>query len=190
MLLTRCVLIILALFTLKTLWGFIGDYYTNEPLYFGYHPYEDTQHALGQRLFYTEPDFAVSSDGYTFTLTRAAHWHEKIPIQNSTSVIEQDVLYFEIEVFNPLPWAQPNEAYRHFWATDSLGNRYCSIYHSQGQDMRVYGSHDRTGLFTYTLDMRLENSLSRDAQWIDIHYDCSGRNLIWRIDLTGGGEDA
>lgn len=39
---------------------------------------------------------------------------------------------------------------------------------------------------TCIYEMELTDFLSQDAQWIDLHYDRAGRDMVLRIDLTGG----
>jgi len=171
MVVTRCILIAVLTILVLPMWRYLDTLSINAPTYTDYHPYEDAENGS---IFYAEPNLSDSSDGYTFTLTQAALWPE-------------DRFYFQIEITNPRPWADQPNVVQWFWAEDSLGNYYhCMNNANVSADSFVYGSMDRTGWLTYTLSMKLQNYVSQDASWIDIHYDRAGRDLIFRIDLTGG----
>lgn len=148
-------------------------------------PYADTSYSSRTRLFYAEPDISVQSDGYTLTLTRAAVWHYEY---NAPSEEDGDTFYCQIEVFNPRPWAEHTYIGTRFWAVDSLGNTYDSYYGRVPNDGMPYVSSgcSQSGPLTYTQDMWIVGYRSQEAKWIEFHYDRSGRDLVWRIDLTGG----
>lgn len=60
-----------------------------------------------------------------------------------------------------------------------------SDYIQEGQ-MAVIGNLTRKGPFSYTMELWLSNFRSEDADWIEIRYDREGRDIVLRIDLTGG----
>jgi hypothetical protein len=73
-----------------------------------------------------------------------------------------------------------------FWAVDSLGNYYYP-YSAVAFDLpRVIrgGSSATAGIYNATMALTLFDA---DAQWVEIRYDRDGRDLVFRIDLTGGG---
>ena len=74
-----------------------------------------------------------------------------------------------------------------FWAVDSLGNVYAS-YANDGYTWQkaLYGSVNGTGFFSHTMELWFSNFCSQDADWIELRYDRSGRDIRLRIDLTGG----
>lgn len=155
-----------------------------------FQPYTETFHQSlysdRTRLFHAAPDQSVRCDGYTLTLTQAAVWHESY-LGQQISDKERDYLYFQIEVFNPRPWAEHSDVSGWFWAVDSLGNTYDSDHkHIQNYTPYITGSVDRTGPLTTTHDMWISDYRSLDAEWIEFHYDRSGRDLVFRLDLTGG----
>ena len=135
-----------------------------------------------KRIFYEEPMQSVQSDGYTITLTKAAIWHTDEP------GAEDDLsFYFQMEVFNPRPWAAVSDTPRWFWAVDSLGNAYDCYYegiHNFAPYIAGNGYH--TGPLTYTHDMWISDYRSEDAEWIEFHYDRDGRDLVLRLNLAGG----
>ena len=93
-----------------------------------------------------------------------------------------------MEVSSLLQWAELDDIpYRDFWAVDSLGNVYCtssvSGYTTQSW---VSGDLERTGFFTYPMNLYLTNFCSQDADWLELRYDRNGRDIRLRIDLTGG----
>ena len=155
-----------------------------------YDPYTATQHEgmyiLDTRLFYKEVNQSEKSDGTTFTLTQAALWHvDYTNVENDDH--DYDRFYFQIEAFNPLPWTGKSEAMDWVWGVDSLGNYY-DCYHKGIRNYAPYIwiSSSHTGFLTYTYSMEITDYRSQEAEWIEFHYDRSDRDLVWRIDLTGG----
>lgn len=69
---------------------------------------------------------------------------------------------------------------------DDLGNYYCASYEAAPGVPAVQSSMYHTGPLTYLHDLYLTDYTSQDAQWIELHYDRAGRDLVLRIDLTGG----
>ena len=137
------------------------------------------------RVLYTEPNCSDSSDGYTFTVTKAAYWEGSYSDESGTR--ETHDFYFRMEVTNPRLWAGGTEAPRWFYAVDNLGNYYYAFYESdRSPEGSVVGNGVRTGLFTDTWEMWIEDYVSRDADWLELRYDKEGRDLALRIDLTGG----
>ncbi len=141
----------------------------------------------GERVFFAEPMSRDESDGTRFTLTHAAEWHISSTAEDGT-VTESDEFYLSVEVFNPRPWAQYSETMREFYAVDSLGNRYNSYEESYHvNDPALVGGYMRSGYCTQTWQMWLAEYCSQEAEWIELRYDQSGRDVRLRIDLTGGG---
>lgn len=138
---------------------------------------EDTGRTL---LFLSSPNVTQRSDGYTFTLTHAVHWRNE--------EYDNSVFLVYMKESHPLPWAQHGAAGEWFWAEDSLGNVYeCYCDHHPDEDtpvLSVWGNE--TGPFSYTYALWPSTDVPEDAQWLDIRYTRDGRNLVWRIDLTGG----
>ncbi len=184
------VLRVMLCLTLLCCCGFLlGRYFFLEgyehPVYYRYDPYGsgfafDSAGQM-QRLLYAAPNAGAESDGYFFTLTQAALWQEE-----GTDGTVTERFYFQVRVQNPLPWAGHDDILRYFWAEDSLGNRYHGAY-EPGTGPSVQGSLYHTGPLTWNHDMYLTEFLSQDAQWIDLHYDRAGRDVVLRIDLEGGG---
>lgn len=191
---SRRVLAVIACLTLLCFSGriiaelFFTDGY-EQPAYVRYDPYRDTSVYDGvcqlDRTFYSSPGTAVSSDGYTFTLTETALWHSAYT-DNAGQPKAEDRLHFRIRVTNPRPWADHEDISRWFWAVDDLGNYYCASYEASTAAPSVQSSVYHTGPLTYLHDLYLTDYASQEAQWIEIHYDRSGRDLVLRIDLTGG----
>ena len=153
-----------------------GDLYISDesPLLFPQDLFESTADDSGKRVLY--PGCTANSDGYTFTVTKAACWDD-----------DSDRFYFRMEVTNPRPWAGFTEAPRWFHAVDSLGNYYYACFEGDRTvDPTIVGNGVWTGLFTYTWDMWADNYCSQDADWIELRYDRDGRDVALHIDLTGG----
>lgn len=138
-----------------------------------------------RRILDIDPNDSDRSDGFTFDATRAVMlYHDDYADDSQDSYS----FWFRIQVTNPLQWAEMDDIpLNDFWAVDSFGNVYCSGNQFAYSSQRfVSGNHERTGFFSYTLDMWLTNFCSQEADWIEIRYDRNGRDIRLRIDLTGG----
>lgn len=175
---------------------YMSEQYYSQPLnIYGYDPYgpgtATVQDIPCQRTLLVKPGESVIVDGYTFTLTKAAMWEHSRIAEDGSTYIEQP-FFFRIRVTNPIPWAGEPQISEDLWAMDSLGNYYYSSHTGhRWNENTVAGKSYHTAPFTYVYDMLLlppDNPGYRDAEWVEIHYDRSGRNLVLRIDLTGEGD--
>ena len=139
-----------------------------------------------ERTFYAEPMSRDFSDGYRFTLTKASEWHEEGSIDGRK--IDDYSFFLSVEAFNLRPWALHSDILREFYAVDSLGNRYEAHTRSfyNGKTPTLAGNPVRTGLCTLTWELWLSGYCSQDAEWIELRYDQSGRDVRLRINRTGG----
>ena len=189
---TRVLLVLSLCAALLSAW-FWKDYgysYSSALDGWSFDPYGDSQHegmyTLHTQQFYQELNQSETSDGTTFTLTQAALWHvDYTNVENDDH--DYDHFYFQIEAFNPLPWTKKSEAMDWVWGVDSLGNYY-DCYHKgiRNYTPYVWISSSHTGFLTYTYNLEITDYRSQEAEWIEFHYDRSDRDLVWRIDLTGG----
>ena len=146
----------------------------------------ETEQSYNRKVWYDEPKAQDRSDGYTFTVTRAAeryYGHE---------LMREDfrrVLYLEIKVFNPRPWAKKCTAIREFCAVDSLGNMYPPA-NDTDRPPYIKATCTRTGPFTDTWLMMIRDYRSQEANWIELRYDKAGRHLRLTLDLRGRKEAA
>jgi hypothetical protein len=133
-------------------------------------------------VWYVEPTVRGRCDGYTFTVTRAAQ-RSYVGWENHT--YDGDFLVIEVKVFNPRPWAEPCAAIKAFTAVDSLGNVYFEndSWIADSSAPYLSGTWGRTGLLTWTWEITLNGSRSQEAEWIELRYRKSGRNLCLTIDL-------
>lgn len=166
-----------------------------------FHPYEDVsfqdEYMSANRRSFCEPNITYKDSGYTLTMTRSAFWDIEIldildKEQNATSI--RDTLYFQIQISNPLPWAEFPSVEGWLWARDSLGNYYYARTEAATNSFRepqVYAYRSLTGLFTHTVNGRvsLTDQTFHEIEWIEICYDRDGRDMVFRIDMTGGDED-
>lgn len=131
-------------------------------------------------LHLSEPNISRSSNGYTYTLTDAIHWHN--------DEYGNNVFIVYMKEFHPLPWAEHGAVDGWFWAEDSLGNTYeCYYQHRPDEETPVLYSHgNATSPLTYTYALWVSPDLPEEAQWVDIRYTRDGRNLVFRVNLTGG----
>ena len=157
--------------------------------------YED-DYSSWKQILYQEPDTQKSSDGYTFSIERVALWQETLnnPVDSQHDLSNEYRLWMELKLTNLRPWTSftwesfiEYDALNWFWAEDSLGN----YYYSSNEYSYSYLPHLGTflcqkDLFTQSYIIFTQNYVSKDAEWIDLHYDRSSRDITLRIDLTGG----
>ena len=146
----------------------------------------ETAWSYNRRVYYAEPEARDRADGYTFTVTRVA---ERIIGSKAGPDDARGLLYLEVKVTNPRPWAGACTASREFTAVDSRGYVYNSTYYT---DRTPYLTADltRTGLFTDTWVVILRDYLSQEANWIELRYDKSGRHVRLTVDLRDRKEAA
>ena len=181
---TRILLIIAAIITVIPLAKFVwkADYY--EPLWTDWRVFSEADYGgdTGRTLLHlSEPNVRSRSDGYAFTLTDAVYWRS----EDSGS----HTFFVYMKEFHPLPWADHGAAGEWFWAEDSLGNVYVcnSVPHSEDTPaLYAYGA--QTNLFTHTYALWINEDVPPEAEWVDIRYTRDGRNLVFRVDLTGGAD--
>ena len=141
-------------------------------------PYIQEEWNGGRRILYLEPGVEARSDGYIFRITKAAIWE--------WDESEDHMFHFQMDVIDNRSWVEDVDIGRWFWAEDDRGNYYASFYESIPGSRYVSGNSYRTGFFTRTYEMWLSGYEGEDLQWVDLHYDRSGRDITLRIDLTGG----
>lgn len=131
-------------------------------------------------LHMSEPNVTRRDSGYTFTVTDALWW--------DSDDSDYSCLMIYMKEFHPLPWAMHNEVGGWFWAEDSEGNIFeaFNVHGNLDEDPGVQAWGNPTGPFTWTYQIWINFSMPYDAEWIDFRYTRDGRNLVWRIDLTGG----
>ena len=89
------------------------------------------------------------------------------------------------------PWENGFNVEEYIWARDSQKNVYRPLrYHTEKPDVPCVSCH------TYSygeqgkafLWVKLGN-FDPDAQWVELRYDRDGRDMVLRVDLTGGGQE-
>ena len=147
--------------------------------YFG----EDRENAYGtdQRIYYAEPRVKARSDGYVFTVTQVAER------RRVSEAYGEDAFYLRVEVRSLRPWTVDSDVLREFTAADSLGNTYAAFNHVRHQydTPTLIGNYSRSGLFTYTWTLWLSGYRSQEAEWIELRYNRSGRDVRLTVDLSG-----
>lgn len=135
------------------------------------------------RYRYAQPEECRDgSDGYTFRVDRAAVWEYE-----STDYYE-----FTCRLTVGVVWPWENGPVLHtMYAVDSQGSRH-ETYIGQNRDegkpgwMTVHRLSQSLTTCGYSITLR---NFDPAAQWVELHYDRAGRDLVLHIDLTGG-EDA
>lgn len=127
-----------------------------------------------------------SSDGYLFWVSDASLWSAQT-INSRQEISTTHHLNVRIESLTWVPWAETPDFSEWMWAVDSLGNYYYAEREdSMASEPSVIAKDYHTGMFTYTHNLWLRPCVSMDAEWIEIHYDRSGRDVVLRIELSGG----
>ena len=135
----------------------------------------DSLREEGEGGFYCQPDVADSADGYRFKITEAA--------VNASG----DTLHLELQSVRWF-WLQEPAVLNHFYAVDSLGNHYTSRYQAQYDDVpKVSWGGGFSSQFFTSDHLEISHFDSR-AEWVELRYDRDGRNIVLRIDLTGGAQ--
>ncbi len=122
---------------------------------------------------YFQPKVSDSSDGYRFTVTEAA-------VNRG-----ENILYLELQV-TYWPWMPQPGIANYFWAVDSLGNYYAcrrDVMYDDLPKIAYQGGFYSQGFESNGLEVRHFDS---GAEWLELHYDRDGRDIVLRIDLTGG----
>lgn len=135
----------------------------------------DSLRAEAEGGSYYQPDVTDTSDGYRFTVTEAA-----VNAAGDTLYIELQITYW--------PWMPQPGIVNYFWAVDSLGNHYdCrkDFMYDDVPRVAYQGGFYSQGFESNQLEVRHFDS---GAQWLELHYDRDGRDIVLRIDLTGGDE--
>ena len=139
-------------------------------------------------FFYTEPNSSDSSDGYTFTVTRAAlHQDTLIPSAEYLFALDCSCLYIEVKVENASLWADQCECIHDFWGIDNQGQIYTEdpVIESVGSMTCALSYKDLFAqyyIFTVFIDK------DEKCTWFDLRYNRDGRDVVLHIDLTGGDE--
>ena len=155
----------------------------------GLHFYQDTWDPFTQGgeqcVALVEPDIVRRESGYTFRLDKAALWrtYHSEPTENGEEYF--DSLYISMKVSHLLPWMREQQAVGHMWATDNNGVYYRSFWEAVDgapsvkylPKFRWFNNATYTFFFYDTVT---------DLQWIELHYDRDGRDMVFRVDLTGG----
>ena len=138
-----------------------------------------------RRLMDYDPDSRDQSDGFTFDVSRAV-----MSFHDHYTDDTQDTYYFQcrVRVSGLFQWGELDKIPIHdFWAVDSQGTIYSSFKNdAYSYQPSVSGNLERTGYFSYTMDLWLNNFSSQEAQWIELRYNRDGRDIRLRIDLSGG----
>lgn len=133
----------------------------------------DSLRSEGEGGYYCKPNVTDSSDGYRFKVTEAA-----VNAAGDTLHLELQVTYW--------PWMPQPGIANYFWAVDSLGNYYAckrDVMYDDLPKVAYQGGFYSQGFDSNHLEIR---HFDGSAQWVELHYDRDGRDIVLRIDLTGG----
>lgn len=133
-------------------------------------------------LWQDKTNIAESAEGYRIRAYQTSLWHTA-----SQDGDEKLLLNIQIKITNPLPWSERPDFGAWIWAEDSLGNQYVSGgLDTPAKEPAIQAVQYHTGPTSYILDLWIFQYISKDAQWLDLHYDRDGRDITLRIPLSGG----
>ncbi len=121
------------------------------------------------------PDQDVYTDGYRLRLADAILWQQGSELR----------LSFIIQQYH-LPTQEPSVFLTNCYAVDNLGTHYEYLgnYAVQGSYFSLRGNSSvHCGK---AMHLEIRGIPSTDIQWLELRYERDGRNIAFRIDLTGG----
>lgn len=132
-----------------------------------------------------EPDIVRRESGYTFRLEKAALWRTYHSEPTETGQEYFDSLYISMKVSHLLPWMREQQAVGHMWAVDNNGVYYRSNWCAVDGEPFVRYMPKFRWFNNATYEFTFYDTVT-DLQWIELHYDRDGRDMVFRVDLTGG----
>ena len=186
---TRRLLVILLAITVIPfsifLYNFAGISYKT-PSYDRFDPYKDIylSDSIGttQRVMHKTFSQQAKCRGYSLKLTEAV-WTKT---QLFSPAMENNELYFRIEIKNPLPWAQEPDILENIWGRDNSGKIYYPFASGHPDEGHLYGRIYHTGPSTWLLDMQVYLFTPENAKWLEIYYNRDGTSFSFQISLPGG----
>ena len=184
---TKWLLCIIAIITVIVISFSVHDYFNTRQPKRNESWVDQSEDPSRTRLLYVEPNCSDSSDGYTFTVTRAAIQKQDDEYQDGKAYTTT-YLALELKISNYLPWAGDFLGMRALWGKDNLGTVYANTRnpYSNTQPM-YYGTNGHDNFTTYYV-FRVEIEDPEALTWFELHYDRDGRDIVLHIDLTGGDE--
>lgn len=149
---------------------------------------ENAEESEFETVTYLSPACTDESDGYTFSVPKAAVIHAEahtVDAEVPFDIEEGRSLFLVVECTRLLPMAETPDAFRHFYAVDDLGNLYPGLYDNGRYAQSLVGNPYLPDLWHGQYDAWI-SELHADAQWVELRYDRDGRDIRLRIDLTGG----
>ena len=146
-----------------------------------------------QALFHSYPNTKVLIGDYTITVSEVIVFQTRLHDLGQYNELCTDCRIM-IKVQHPKMYTG-QDIFQYIWAEDSLGN----VYHSSAtggyltlcDDIHIRHTYPQLYGFTYYYEISFHDLLhldflSKDAQWIDLHYDRDGTKFTIPIDLKGG----
>jgi hypothetical protein len=133
---------------------------------------------------HTVSNRTYTDSGYHLTLTRA---------MTRTHTTEREEIafrkfYFQLRIQTSFPWQNEPAIGDYLWAQDSLGNIYPTYPAGRPtySDPCVYAYRYHNAPLTWVLEGRIYDFTTEEVTWLDLHYSRDGREMVWRIEMTGG----
>ncbi len=130
-----------------------------------------------ETVLHIQPDAMDYADGYIFQIPNAVLWQRGDAME----------LHFTLRTIDCRLMQRNASLVNEFWALDSRGNYYGSRAEMEYTDFpRVtHSSAMGTGCIASS-HLLIRDIPAGDIQWIELHYDRDGRDIVLRIHLTGG----
>ncbi len=116
------------------------------------------------------------SDGYLFIASDAVLWELDGEL---VMAVYLDVIDFDLSMSS-------SYLFQLFWAVDSQGNIYGCDAETGWDGPRMEVGGGTGGGSRNSRCMMVQCMPSADIQWLELHYDRDGRDIVLHIDLTGG----
>jgi hypothetical protein len=184
---TKWLLCIIAIITVIVISFSVHDYFNTRQPQRNESWVDQSEDPSRTRLLYVEPNCSDSSDGYTFTVTRAAIQKQDDEYQDGKAYTTT-YLALELKISNYLPWAGDFLGMRALWGKDNLGTVYANTRNPYSNTQPMYYGTNGHDNFTTYYDFRIEIEDPEALTWFELHYDRDGRDIVLHIDLTGGDE--
>ena len=129
----------------------------------------------GNLDYYAKPNVKAKSDGRLFRVSEAGFQCEQALFRCQLDII-------------CMPYMRYNDIVGHIWAIDSNGNRYVSQSEAGFQEIpcvRMGGYSSSALISSHYLTI---TQFDCSAQWVELHYDRDGRDVVLRIQLPGGAQ--
>ena len=130
-------------------------------------------------IYYNQPHIAANTEGYRMLIEEVALMDERSPFTGDYVLLQIRQTWW--------PFLNSPRYLQHMWAVDDLGNRYHALAEAPYDTHAAVlpGGVSHSGCY-YATTVKITDFPVHEAKWVELHYNRDGRNIVIRIDLTGG----